>query len=157
MAALGFAMGGPLYRPLMQFVRSVAYRKMSIVSHVDIAHVASILSRSHARGNAHAYAPKTMVVTTAPKLWTDAVSELLPLADLVIIELSERSPSLEWELAQVAARCAQRALVIVKKGVTGEDASVQIPSSLSIVRYDDLEAIEAALREGLDRRMDAVG
>jgi hypothetical protein len=128
--------------------------RLSITQGSDIDRVASIVTGLGCWSRRSALlAPRATIVKVANDLWQQAVTRLVGCANVVLVDLSESTANLEWELRLLAAR-SFRHTVFVRNGAAG--TPVSLPQHLSTLLYaegvqgrrerrDFLAALTAAL------------
>jgi hypothetical protein len=53
-------------------------------------------------------APQALILNTSDALWKATLLALLPVVDVVVVDLSEPTENIEWEIAQVFERCPDK-------------------------------------------------
>lgn len=128
------------------FWRSWARRRTVIASSADVNRLSSSLIRPTAKWQrARALSsPRALVVTTEHELWKEAVLELIKVADLVFLDLSELSDSVLWELDRLREQCPTKAVILTQQEAPVPTA-VLSGSELRLVSYRSYSELEKVL------------
>jgi hypothetical protein len=97
------------------FCRSWIKRRKRILSGAQIGQLVKTLSKRPAwwlRARALSN-PRAVVVTTPHGLWQQTVLELMGLAELVVLDLSDVSENVAWELDQLRERFPRKAVILL--------------------------------------------
>jgi len=97
------------------FWRSWAKRRQSVTSTTQIDRLISSLTKKttwwlRARTLSN---PRAVVVTTAHELWQQTVLALMRAADVVVIDLSEVSENVQWELDRLREEFPSKAVILL--------------------------------------------
>lgn len=141
-------------------------RRMKTQSGDEVAAATRRLARLKSRARASdALAPRACVVTSSDEVWREAVAAIADVADIIVIDVSELSAALEWELAFVSANHRGKLLLIARDDeLFAHASSVSVSKSIpahpaardAIVRFKrdvrgrpDPKSLTAALSERL--------
>jgi hypothetical protein len=82
---------------------------------LDLGHVPSMVSRISGRSH-QTFAARLVVVTVATEIWQETVSAFASVATASIIDISDPTENLLWELAELERRCVGRFILIGEHG-----------------------------------------
>lgn len=87
--------------------------------------------------------PSTTVVTTIHELWQETVIRLIEIADYVVLDVSDPTEHIEWELNQLRSGLKGKAIVTGKNGtpLTSGEADTE-PRGIVDIRYSTYAELE---------------
>lgn len=130
------------------FARSWVNRRIRIMSNIDITRLTSLLARGTAWQRSRLLsAPKAMIATTSHALWRDAVMELMQAAETVILDISDLSENVEWELGQLCEKFPEKAVILVRHNADLPNERIRnLEQDLRLVSYRSYPELEKSLR-----------
>jgi hypothetical protein len=114
---------------------------------VAVNSTAEILQASAAiaRRSRKVFGPRLVVIRVASHVWQDAVTELASLSSVCLIDISEPTENVLWELEELTNRFGDRCVLI---GLHERVAALATPAS----REPALTSVERRLIDRIDRR-----
>lgn len=119
----------------------------SVASATELRSVLSILAGARTGSMTGLMVPRAMVISSSHELWKEAVLAFMTEADLVILDVSASSESIQWEQQQIKEQCAGKALLLSRKksAMPAEMNSHALP----MIAYDSYDSLVNNLRETL--------
>ncbi len=131
--------------PLLISVSSIFRGKVSIESVKQLARLLYSVRFSQAWvASPRVMHPMVLLVRSSDHIWKSVVSALIKRADLVVMDLSESSDSLAWEVEICAEKASNKTLYFSKEGTAGGydvDQVVHYPEDKSQARSVIVKAI----------------
>lgn len=89
--------------------------------------------------------PRAVVLKSSHELWERAVLRLLATSHVVILDVSQRTQPIEWELRQVERLRTSRQVVVTRRS----NSAAEWSAATAVLEYDSVEDLRTMLRKQL--------